>query len=389
MAARMSPEPVCTMRMLPARPAAAATTGLVTTERMPTLTASVVIAAFASDRWVYLRGAVASVAGQTRPALETIVVIDHNPDLLARARSELTAIPRGDGPPYPPQIAVIPNAGARGASGARNTGVARSRGDVVVFLDDDARAAPDWLARLLGHFADPGVVGVGGRVDPLWATARPRWFPGEFDWAVGASYTGMPERTARVRNVWSNNMAVRRTSFAAAGGFREGFGKVGAVSRPEDTDLCLRVTDGAWLYDPAGAVGHWVPPHRASFRYFLVRCFNEGLGKAGLAALNGAAVSTSQERGYAARVLPRAVSRGLREAAHGDGTGALRGGAIIAGLGAAAAGYAVGAATAVLARDPRAAPGPRIAPAPQLAPTPSGAPTPSAAPIPLIAEVHQ
>jgi glycosyltransferase involved in cell wall biosynthesis len=297
-------------------------------------TASVVIAAFSSDRWQNLREAVASVAAQTRPALETIVVIDHNPDLLARARRELD-----DGIGH---VMVIPNAGARGASGARNAGVARGRGDVVVFLDDDARATSNWLDRLVAPFADPGVVGVGGRIDPLWATARPRWFPGEFGWTIGASYSGMPERTARVRNVWANNMAVRRSAFEAVGGFREDFGKVGTVSRPEDTDLCLRVSDGAWLYEPASAVGHWVPAQRASFRYFLVRCFNEGRGKAGLAALNGAGPSLSEERGYVARVLPRAISRGLREAARGDGTGAARSAAIIAGLGVTAAGFAVG-----------------------------------------------
>jgi glycosyltransferase involved in cell wall biosynthesis len=292
---------------------------------------SVVIAAFSSERWDYLRQAVSSVAAQTRPALETIVVIDHNPDLLARARRELAAV-------------VIPNAGARGASGARNTGVAHSRGEVVAFLDDDAAATGDWLARLLTHFADPGVVGVGGRLDPLWATARPRWFPGEFGWTIGVSYTGMPERTAHVRNVWSNNMAVRRAAFEAAGGFREDFGKVGAVSRPEDTDLCMRVTGGAWLYDPACAVSHWVPAQRARFRYFLVRCFNEGRGKAGLAALNGRRASTAQERDYTARVLPRAVLRGLGEALRGDGAGVLRGAAIITGLAVTTAGYALGAA---------------------------------------------
>jgi len=91
-------------------------------------TVSVIIAAFSSERWDYLRETVASVAGQTRPALETIVVIDHNPDPLARARRELAAV-------------VIPNTGARGASGARNTGVAHSRGEVVAFLDDDTAAA--------------------------------------------------------------------------------------------------------------------------------------------------------------------------------------------------------------------------------------------------------
>jgi GT2 family glycosyltransferase len=319
----------------------------------PVLTSTVVIAAFASDRWEYLLDAVRSVAAQTRPALETIVVIDHNPELLARARRELPAAVHkgvGDGLSYPLRLLVVPNGGARGASGARNTGVAASRGDVIVFLDDDARASKDWLDRLLAHFADPCVVGVGGRTDPIWATARPSWFPGEFDWTVGASYAGLPTETARVRNVWTCNMAVRRPAFEAVDGFREGFGKVGTVSRPEDTDLCLRVNGGAWLYDPASVAGHRVPAQRATFRYFLVRCFNEGRGKAGLAALNGTGVSTSQERGYATRVLPRAISRGLRDAARGDGTGLLRGGAILAGFGAAGAGFAVGCTAFAVSR---------------------------------------
>ena len=170
---------------------------------------------------------------------------------------------------------------------------------------------------MIVHFADPAVAGVGGRVDPLWATARPHWFPGEFDWTVGASYSGMPEATAQVRNVWSNNMALRRAAFDAAGGFREDFGKVGAASRPEDTELCLRVTSGSWLYEPASAVGHWVPAQRATFRYFLRRCYDEGKGKAELAVMDGAANSTSAERWYTTRVLPGAVGRGL--ARGGDG----------------------------------------------------------------------
>jgi hypothetical protein len=315
-------------------------------------TVSVVIAAFSSGRWTQLRDAVASVGAQSRPALEAIVVIDHNPELLSRASRELT------------DAVVIPNTGQRGASGARNTGVARSRGEVVAFLDDDACATPDWLATMIVHFADPAVAGVGGRVDPLWATERPNWFPGEFDWTVGASYSGMPETTARVRNVWSNNMALRRAAFDAVGGFREDFGKVGAASRPEDTELCLRVTSGSWLYEPTSAVGHWVPAQRATFRYFLRRCYQEGKGKAELAIMNGGATSTSAERSYTLRVLPGAVGRGLREAAAGDRSGALRSGAIIGGFGMAATGFAVGCLTA--AASPRTAS--RVAPA-QLAVT--------------------
>jgi hypothetical protein len=34
----------------------------------------------------------------------------------------------------------------------------------------------------------------------------------------------------------------------------------------------MRVSSGAWLYDPASAAGHRVPRQRATFRYFLIRC---------------------------------------------------------------------------------------------------------------------
>lgn len=279
-------------------------------------TVSVIIAAFSMKRWADLCQAVASVQAQTVPALETIVVIDHNPDLLARTSHEL------------PGVTVLANNGRRGASAARNTGVAASGGELVAFLDDDAIASPRWLEALLRHFVDVNVVGVGGRLDPLWATSRPRWFPPEFDWAVGASYLGMPDTAEPVRNVWSNNMAIRRHVFDMVGGFRADFGKVGTRSRPEDTDLCLRAAEGhsggTWIYEPTGTAGHRVPAERATLRYFVYRCFNEGWGKAALAALNGMGQSISAERRYTRRVLPAAVVRGLREASRGDVSGGLR-----------------------------------------------------------------
>ena len=297
-------------------------------------TVSVVIAAFSMNRWDYLLAAAASAGEQTISVMETVVVIDHHPGLLARARAGI------------PGVLVIPNRGRQGASGARNSGVAASRGEVVAFLDDDAVASSCWLESLLRHFANPGVIGVGGRLDPLWAGQRPRWFPREFDWTVGGSYLGMPGTARPVRNVWSGNMAIRRHVFDVAGGFREGFGKVGGQACPEDTDLCLRtataVAGGTWIYEPTGVVGHRVPVQRATFSYFCARCFNEGKGKAELAALNGVGESTSIERRYVRRVLPRGIVRGLREGVHGDIAGVSRSLAIAFGLLLAMAGFVVG-----------------------------------------------
>ena len=295
---------------------------------------SVVIAAFSMDRWDGLREVTALVRAQTVRIGETVVVVDHNPGLMAKAVSEL------------PGVRVVANAGGRGASAARNTGAAASRGEVLAFLDDDVVAHPNCLAALLQQLKDPVVVGVGGRLEPLWETRRPRWFPPEFDWVLGCSYRGMPESATRVRNVWSSNMAIRRQAFEAVGGFRNGFGKVGARNRPEDTDLCLQAADcnggGTWIYEPDAIAGHRVPVRRIALSYFVRRCYYEGHGKAELASFNGITDSISAERQYVRSVLPCAIIRGLRETALGKISGMARSFAIVVGLSFAAVGFVVG-----------------------------------------------
>lgn len=314
--------------------------------RFPPPAVSVVIAAYTMRRWDDLRAAVASVRTQVVPVLRTVVVIDHHPELLAIARAEFD------------DVTVVPNAGRPGASATRNTGVAYCQSEVVAFLDDDAIATPTWLAALLRHFSRPEVVGAGGRLDPRWDTGRPRWFPPEFDWAVGTSYRGMPANAEPVRNVWTNGMAIRRSAFDRVAGFRTDFGKVGERSRPEDTDLCLRAAaahaDGAWIYDPAAVVLHRVPAGRATLRYFLRRCFNEGSGKAALAVLNGLGKSTRVERAYVRQVLFQGIRSGLRAAFHRDVPNATRGLAIVAGLVLTATGFLSGRSM-LLVRDARRA----------------------------------
>src|SRR4051794_30202338 len=136
---------------------------------------SVVICAYTMERWADLVGAVRSVQEQSAPALEIIVVVDHEPALLSRVRREL------DG------VIAIPNAEQRGLSGARNSALRMAAGSIVAFLDDDARADADWLAELLRAYADSDAVGVGGTIEADWLRGRPGWFPPEFDWVVGCS----------------------------------------------------------------------------------------------------------------------------------------------------------------------------------------------------------
>ncbi|MGW3725294.1 glycosyltransferase family 2 protein [Streptomyces sp. NPDC000851] len=305
---------------------------------------SVVICVYTEDRWEDILAAVASVRAQSRPALETLLVVDHNQALLDRLAGEYKEA--GD-------VRVLANAGPRGLSAGRNTGIAASRGDVIAFLDDDAVAERDWLRHFASSYADPRVMAVGGRTEPIWASGRrPAWFPEEFDWVVGCTYRGLPRGLVRVRNVLGGNASFRRSAFDTAGGFATGIGRDGD-KRPlgcEETELCIRLTralpEAVLLIDDRAVIHHRVPKAREHFGYFRTRTYAEGLSKALVARSVGADKGLESERRYTTRVLPAGVARGLRDAVLARPGGAGRAGAIVAGVFAAAGGYVVGSVRA-------------------------------------------
>jgi GT2 family glycosyltransferase len=304
----------------------------------PTPSVSVIICAYTDRRWPVLVDAVASARAQEPAPLEVVLVIDHNDDLLTRARAELASA----------GVAVVANAQRQGLSGARNTGVAKARGDVVAFLDDDAIARPGWLASLTAAYAsDAAVVGTGGVAVPRWETGKPDWFPEEFLWVVGCSYVGLPEQPAPIRNPIGANMAFRRAACTDAGGFSHGIGRVGKTPLGcEETELSIRVraaNHGATILQvPGAAVDHLVTAERVRWTYFRSRCWAEGLSKALVTDSVGHDQGLASERTYATRTLPLGVLRGLGDALRGDLSGLRRAGAIVAGLGITTAGFVRG-----------------------------------------------
>lgn len=295
---------------------------------------SVVICAYTERRWLDLVAAVASVQRQTAPPLELILVVDHNEQLLTRARHELA------------DVTVVANSGMRGLAGARNTGIDAATGEVIAFLDDDAAADASWLAELVNGYADEGVLGVGGSIIPAWRSGRPRWFPEEFDWVVGCTYRGAPRR-GPVRNLIGASMSFRRQVFDVVGGFREGIGRVG--TRPlgcEETELCIRAgrawPEGRFLTVEAASVHHTVMPERARWSYFWSRCYAEGLSKAIVSGISGSGRALASERTYVTRALPQGVRLGVAQSLAGDPYGLVRAGAIVAGLAVTTAGYGRG-----------------------------------------------
>jgi glucosyl-dolichyl phosphate glucuronosyltransferase len=263
------------------------------------------------DRADYLRAALASLARQTAPpdAFEVIVVdngsTDHTPAVLAAVRAALPAL-------------VVVTEPRQGLSHARNAGLAKARGDVVAFLDDDAEAEPDWLAALIACF-DGGAhrpACVGGPVTALWDAPRPHWLSASMlpyltviDWGLPAGELPPECFIAGV------NIAFDRDQLRSLGGFPTALGRVGTnlLSNEElVVQRLLRAAGGSCRWEPSVRVGHHVHPSRLRRRWFLRRYYWQGVSDAVMArgeAIAGAPRPPS--RGKALRSAGRSLARAV------------------------------------------------------------------------------
>jgi GT2 family glycosyltransferase len=121
----------------------------------------------------------------------------------------------------------------RGIPAGRNAGVPHVRGELLLFLDDDASLGTQHaLGRLEAMFAaDPALGLVQPRVEPLDGGAPPR------DW-VPRLRVGDRRRSSDLTAVWEGAVAIPRRVFEQAGGWPEAF-----VATHEGIDLAWRVMD--------------------------------------------------------------------------------------------------------------------------------------------------
>ena len=318
-------------------------------------TVSFVICCYSDERWPLLVNAIRSCLAQEPPARDVVVVVDYNESLLARVRKHF------------PKVTAVQNAERKGLSGARNTGIAAANGNIIVFLDDDAVAAPSFGARLAEPMVDPKVIGTGGMSVPAWEDTPPRWFPEEFYWTVGCTHRGVP-RTARVvRNPFGGAMAIRREAFERVGGFRSDLGRIDAIPLGcEETEWCIRAAQatpgGIFMHQPSAIMHHFVPMKRLTWSYFLSRCLAEGYSKAMVSRFVGPEDGLSSERSYVLSILTTGVFAGLRDTLKGDVSGLGRVAAITAGLAVTTYGYVRGRLSrAIRERVDNAGSAPKIA----------------------------
>jgi GT2 family glycosyltransferase len=194
----------------------------------------------------YLEIALNSIVPQAAAAGAEVLVID-------------------DAGPSPAMRALVERLGARyephpgplGLNVARNTGVERSTGELVVFVDDDVRVRPGWLQALLDAAREhPEVDVFTGPIEPRLEGRGARG-PIRGCGREGPPITSLdlgPDDT-NTRYAWGANMTIRRSALARVGPFEIALEHGGDEQEWQDRMRAAR-PDARVLYVAKAALEH-------------------------------------------------------------------------------------------------------------------------------------
>lgn len=170
----------------------------------------------------------------------------------------------------------------QGLSHARNRALAEFVGTRLLFIDDDIRLEPGFLAAYADAFeAFPQAGYFGGRIIPDWPGAVPSWAQSKLsliDGLLGWIDLGFDTRPFEQHEStpFGANFAISRTLMERIGVFDAELGcKGGRLGRGEETDWFLRArkAGGHGVYVGGALAHHWIDPERLHLR----RLFDYGV----------------------------------------------------------------------------------------------------------------
>jgi glycosyltransferase involved in cell wall biosynthesis len=235
---------------------------------------SVVVCTYSMDRYGPFSECVESVLAQTHDDLEVVLVVDGNDEVFERVREEFGG---HEG------VVLHCNDENQGISYSRTKGAELASGEVVAFIDDDATAEEDWVAKLLEVYEETDAIAVGGDVLPDWQTEKPDFFPAEFYWLVGCVEPGFAEDGEEVRNTYGSNISYRRDEFLEVGGYDPNTGRKGdkhLQAHEAPVGIRLREEHGrGMVFTRDARVHHKLFDYRGEFGWLVFRSFWQGYSK--------------------------------------------------------------------------------------------------------------
>lgn len=170
----------------------------------------------------------------------------------------------------------------QGLSFARNRGIQESRGDTLVFLDDDSYIQPNYLINLQHQLEScPDADAFGGKIDPVFESGEaPKWLSKwNYSWV---SAIDMGDKVCQFKGKAfpiGANMGIKKAMLSKIGVFNTELGRSKKnLMGGEEKDLFERIRQqgGNIYYFPDVAVQHVIPPSRTTIDY--VKRLGEGVG---------------------------------------------------------------------------------------------------------------
>jgi GT2 family glycosyltransferase len=169
---------------------------------------------------------------------------------------------------------------------ARNLGIEKSLGSVIIFADDDIQVDQHWIGAYIEAFVNvsPRPAVVGGRIDPMWLDGKPGWMPSEKEYLLGLYPHDYPLGPMREGDLpIGANFATLRRFCVTGGTFDERLDyshsrKKGLLSGGDSLfSLTLKRNGYPVYYQPAARVWHKISRSKLNLRYMMKRNYWEGV----------------------------------------------------------------------------------------------------------------
>lgn len=162
----------------------------------------------------------------------------------------------------------------QGLSAARNKGIQEAKGDIIVYIDDDALVDADYLRAYTEWFAShPETMACGGPIEPLYETAEPSWMTPYTKALLTAwmNYGNKVREYPRGRFPGGGNAAYRKDVFEKVGLFKTSLGRKGnSLMASEEKDIFdkMHALGMQILYLPTPVLHHIIPQAKLEPDYF-------------------------------------------------------------------------------------------------------------------------
>jgi len=231
------------------------------------------------DRASYLDVALASIRPQAAAEGVEVVVVDDGPDPATRA----TAARHG--------ARYVAHPSSRGLNAARNTGIAATTADLLVFVDDDVAVRPGWLAALLAaHATAPPEVAV--FAGPIHARIEDHRYPTCGREGAPITELDLGPHDGPADHAWGANMTVRRSALDAVGRFDE---RLELYGDEQELQRRLPAAGLTIRYVAAAALDHRRAGNDARLRSLMAAAYRRGGASRRFDVLKGTAPSLPAE----------------------------------------------------------------------------------------------